>query len=82
MQKTIEKENYLKTLYKLEEKSQLATVTSLANHFKVSKSTVSNMIKKLMLMKLVDTQTYKPILLTNNGKKTSVEVISKNRSFN
>ena len=51
MKKTIEKENYLKTLYKLEEKSQLATVTSLANHFKVSKSTVSNMIKKLMLMK-------------------------------
>ena len=79
MQKTIEKENYLKTLYKLEEKSQLATVTSLANHFKVSKSTVSNMIKKLMLMKLVDTQPYKPILLTNNGKKTAVEVISKHR---
>ena len=79
MQKTIEKENYLKTLYKLEEKSKLATVTSLAKHFKVSKSTVSNMIKKLMLMKLVDTQPYKPILLTNNGKKKAVEVISKHR---
>ena len=79
MQKTIEKENYLKTLYKLEEKSQLATVTSLAKHFKVSKSTVSNMIKKLMLMKLVDTEPYKPILLTNIGKKTAVEVISKHR---
>lgn len=79
MQKTIEKENYLKALYKLEEKSQLATVTSLAKHFKVSKSTVSNMIKKLMLMKLVDTQPYKPILLTNTGKKTAIEVISKHR---
>tara|TARA_B100000614_G_C14328991_1_gene403858 strand:+ start:55 stop:339 length:285 start_codon:yes stop_codon:yes gene_type:complete len=37
------------------------------------------MIKKLMLMKLVDTEPYKPILLTNNGKKTAVEVISKHR---
>ena len=79
MQKTIEKENYLKTLYKLEEKSQLATVTSLANHFKVSKSTVSNMIKKLMLMNLVDTQPYKPILLTKSGKKTAIKVITKHR---
>ena len=34
MQKTIEKENYLKTLYKLEEKSQLATATSLADCLK------------------------------------------------
>tara|TARA_B100000886_G_scaffold270697_1_gene194666 strand:+ start:805 stop:1215 length:411 start_codon:yes stop_codon:yes gene_type:complete len=79
MQKTIEKENYLKILYKLEEKSQLATVTSLAKHFNVSKSTVSNMIKKLMFMRLVDSGPYKPILLTNTGKKTAIKVISKHR---
>ena len=47
MQNTIEKENYLKMVYKLEEKSQKISVTSLSKHFNVSKSTVSNMIKKL-----------------------------------
>ena len=47
MQKTIEKENYLKAIFKMEEKLQKVSVTSLSKHFNVSKSTVSNMIKKL-----------------------------------
>ena len=65
MQKTIEKENYLKVIYKMEEKNQKITVTSLAKHFNVSKSTVSNMIKKLIAMNLVNSKPYKPIVLTN-----------------
>ena len=44
MKKTIEKENYLKALYKFEEKSKEVSVTALSEYFKVSKSTVSNMI--------------------------------------
>tara|TARA_B100000579_G_C22540880_1_gene715163 strand:+ start:275 stop:685 length:411 start_codon:yes stop_codon:yes gene_type:complete len=79
MKKTIEKENYLKTLYKMGENSQAITVTSLAKHFSVSKSTVSNMIKKLVLMNLVDSKPYQPILLTNSGKKIAIKIISKHR---
>ena len=79
MKKTIEKENYLKTLYKMGENSQAITVTSLAKHFSVSKSTVSNMIKKLVLMNLVDSKPYQPIFLTNSGKKIAIKIISKHR---
>ena len=79
MKKTIQKENYLKTLYKMGENSQAITVTSLAKHFSVSKSTVSNMIKKLVLMNLVDSKPYQPILLTNSGKKIAIKIISKHR---
>ena len=79
MKKTIEKENYLKTLYKMGENSQAITVTSLAKHFNVSKSTVSNMIKKLVLMNLVDSKPYQPIFLTNSGKKIAIKIISKHR---
>ena len=50
MKKTIEKENYLKTIYKMEEKGKPVTVTSLSQSFSVSKSTVSNMITKLVVM--------------------------------
>ena len=79
MKKTIEKENYLKSIYKLQEKKEDITVTALSIIFKVSKSTVSNMLKKLVKMGLVNTSPYKPIKLTSVGRKKAVEIISKHR---
>jgi len=79
MKKTIEKENYLKTIYKMEEKGKPVTVTSLSQSFNVSKSTVSNMIKKLVVMNLIDTQPYKPIILTSMGRERATEIIHKHR---
>ena len=79
MKKTIDKENYLKTIYKMEEKGKPVTVTSLSQSFSVSKSTVSNMIKKLVVMKLIDTQPYKPIILTSMGRERATEIIHKHR---
>ena len=79
MKKTIEKENYLKTIYKMEEKGKPVTVTSLSQSFSVSKSTVSNMIKKLVVMKLIDTQPYKPIILTSMGRERATVIIHKHR---
>ena len=79
MKKTIEKENYLKIIYKMEEKGQSVTVTSLSQYFSVSKSTVSNMIKKLVVMELIDSQPYKPILLTSMGREKASEIIHKHR---
>ncbi len=79
MKKTIEKENYLKTIYKMEEKGKPVTVTSLSQSFRVSKSTVSNMIKKLVVMKLIDTQPYRPIILTSMGRARATEIIHKHR---
>ena len=79
MKKTIEKENYLKTIYKMNEKGQSVTVTSLSQYFCVSKSTVSNIIKKLVVMEWVDTKPYQPILLTSLGRKKATEIIYKHR---
>ncbi|MDB4773638.1 outer membrane beta-barrel protein, partial [Flavobacteriaceae bacterium] len=79
MKKTIEKENYLKAFYKLEEKDQEISVTALSQYFRVSKSTVSNMIKKLVKMGFVNTEPYKPIILTESGKTKAIEIISKHR---
>ena len=79
MQNTIEKENYLKMVYKLEEKSQKISVTSLSENFNVSMSTVSNMIKKLVVMNLLDSKPYKPIILTKQGRQSALEIIAKHR---
>ena len=79
MKKTVEKENYLKIIYKKQEKELPVNVTSLSHYFNVSKSTVSNMIKKLVVMGLIDSKPYKPILLTSLGKTRATEIISKHR---
>lgn len=79
MKKTAEKENYLKTIYKMKEKGESVTVTSLSRYFSVSKSTVSNMIKKLVIMELIDSLPYKPIVLTSSGLKRATEIIYKHR---
>ena len=79
MKKTIEKENYLKALYRFEEKDIKIKVTTLSENHKVSKSTVSNMINKLVKMGFVDTKPYKPILLTEKGRIKAIEITSKHR---
>ena len=79
MKKTVAKENYLKIIYKKQEKDLPVNVTTLAKYFNVSKSTVSNMIKKLVKMDLIDSKPYKPILLTSLGKIKATEIISKHR---
>ena len=61
------------------EKSQKVSVTSISKHFNVSKSTVSNMIKKLVVMDLIDTKPYKPIHLTKSGREKATEITHKHR---
>jgi len=63
----------------MEEKSQKISVTSLSKHFNVSKSTVSNMIKKLVVMNLIDSKPYKPIILTKQGRQGALEIIARHR---
>ena len=79
MKKTKEKDHYIKEIFKIEEAGQKVTVSALSSLFKVSKSSVSNMLKKLSLMELVDTSPYKPIKLTSKGKKFANEVVAKHR---
>ena len=79
MKKTKEKDHYIKEIFKLEEVGEKVTVSALSKLFKVSKSSVSNMLKKLSLMELVDTSPYKRIKLTSKGKKFAKEVVAKHR---
>ena len=79
MKKTKEKDHYIKEIFKIEEAGQKVTVSALSSLFKVSKSSVSNMLKKLSLMELVDTSPYKQIKLTSKGKKFANEVVAKHR---
>ena len=79
MKKTKEKDHYIKEIFKLNEAGEKVTVSALSELFSVSKSSVSNMLKKLSLMEFVDTSPYKSIKLTHKGRKFANEVVAKHR---
>jgi DtxR family Mn-dependent transcriptional regulator len=76
---TKEKEHYIKEIYKLLEDNKKVSVSSLSTTLGVSKSSVSNMLKKLVKMGLVNTAPYQPIILTHKGKTLSEKIVAKHR---
>ena len=79
MKKTKEKEHYLKEIYKLEINNKPISVSSLSKLLLVSKSSVSNMIKKLVNMNLLNSAPYKPIEFTEQGRELARTVVAKHR---
>ena len=62
------KEDYLRAIYVLEEKTkQLPRVSNIAEYLKQKKSTVSEALKSLHEQELVIREPYKPIMLTSKG---------------
>ncbi len=76
---TTVKENYLKAIYFLNEQESSINVTELSKRLGVSKPTVSNMLKSLEEQGWVIYQKYKPVRLTEKGRKAAARVIRKHR---
>ena len=67
-------EDYLKAIYKLEIEHPAeggATTNAVARSMKVSAASVTNMLKRLSEMKLVNYESYKGVTLTEAGKKVA-----------
>ncbi len=79
MKKTKEKEHYLKEIYRLEAGGKTVSVSELSRVFGISKSSVSNMIKKLVAMQLLNSAPYKAIALTLEGRKLARTIVAKHR---
>ena len=79
MKKTKEKEHYLKEIYRLEMANELISVSSLSKVLGVSKSSVSNMIKKLGVMNLLNSAPYKAIEFTSEGRELARTIVAKHR---
>ena len=79
MKTTKEKEHYIKEIYKLIEDNKKVSVSSLSTTLGVSKSSVSNMLKKLVKMGLVNTAPYQPIILTKKGRNLSEKIVAEHR---
>ncbi len=72
-------ENYLKAMFNLSEKSGEITVNDISKLLNIKMPTVNSMVKRLAGKGLLNYQSYKPITLTDEGKKTALLIIRKHR---
>jgi DtxR family Mn-dependent transcriptional regulator len=74
-------EDYLKTIYLLEAENEGKGVSTnqVAEALNISSASVTNMIKKLAGLKLVDYESYYGARLTDSGRKIALEVIRHHR---
>ena len=72
-------ENYLKALFNLSNEKGEVNVNELSQRLVIKMPTVTSMMKKLSEKKLVHYERYKPLRLTEKGKKAAAVIIRKHR---
>lgn len=72
-------ENYLKALLNLADEQGEVNISELSTMLQVSKPTVNSMVKNLEKQGLVNYEKYKPLSLTQKGKKEAALIVRKHR---
>ncbi|MCB0480810.1 MAG: metal-dependent transcriptional regulator [Flavobacteriales bacterium] len=73
------KENYLKAIYALSNELENVTLSKLSERLRVSNPTANSMIKSLKELNWVNYEKYRPISLTDEGKKQAVKIVRRHR---
>ncbi|UMB61768.1 metal-dependent transcriptional regulator [Lutibacter sp. A80] len=72
-------ENYLKALHKLTNDKSEVSVNEVSKHLDIKMPTVNSMVKRLSEKGLVHYESYKPLKLTEKGRKKAALIIRKHR---
>lgn len=72
-------EEYLETIYKLEEKTGSAKTSDIANQLQVKLGTVTNTIETLEKQGLITHEPYKGVKLTGKGRNVALAVVRRHR---
>jgi DtxR family Mn-dependent transcriptional regulator len=76
---TATEENYIKTIYQLQAYDKMVNTNSVAVTLNTSAASVTDMLKKLKLKKLLVYEKYKGFKLNQEGKKAALSIIRKHR---
>lgn len=76
---SLTEENYLKALFALSNNNGEVNVNDLSKHLDIKMPTVTSMMKKLAAKKLVHYESYKPLRLTEKGRKEAALIVRKHR---
>jgi DtxR family Mn-dependent transcriptional regulator len=76
---SVSRENYLKTIYHLQNEHGMVSTNALAAALRTRPASVTDMLKKLKQQKLLLYERYRGFKLTNEGKKVALQIIRKHR---
>ncbi len=76
---SVSEENYIKSIYHLQQETGLVNTNSLAAEMQTKAASVTDMLKKLSTKKILQYEKYKGFKLTENGKKVAISVVRKHR---
>ena len=76
---TTSEENYIKSIYHLQQETGLVNTNSLAAEMQTRAASVTDMLKKLKTKKLLQYEKYKGFKLNEAGKKAALDVVRKHR---
>jgi DtxR family Mn-dependent transcriptional regulator len=76
---TLTEENYLKALFHLVDNEGKVTINELSKFLNVKMPSVNNMMKKFAEKKWVIYETYKPLIVTEKGRREAALVVRKHR---
>jgi DtxR family Mn-dependent transcriptional regulator len=76
---TREREDYLKTIYKLQQDESPVRTTALAKALGVEPASVTGVIKRLAELDYVQHELYRGVTLTPSGEKVALDVIRNHR---
>jgi DtxR family transcriptional regulator, Mn-dependent transcriptional regulator len=76
---TVSEENYIKSIYHLQQETGLVNTNSLAAEMQTKAASVTDMLKKLSTKKILQYEKYKGFKLTDNGRKVALSVVRKHR---
>lgn len=80
MKNSFTEENYLKAIFKLQEKSESGVSTNdIALSVNTRAASVTDMLKKLSEKKLINYKKYQGVSLTALGNKTAINIVRKHR---
>ena len=77
--KSLTEENYLKAIFHLIDEDNCFTINELSKLLNIKMPSVNSMMKKFMQKNWVIYESYKPIKLTDLGKKESALIVRKHR---
>ena len=79
MKFSVSEENYIKNIYHLQQQSDLVNTNSLANELQTKAASVTDMLKKLQMKKLLDYEKYKGFRLSTKGNKVAINIVRRHR---
>lgn len=79
MKTTLTEENYLKALFHLVDNEGKVTINELSKFLNVKMPSVNNMMKKFSDKEWVIYETYKPLKVTDKGRREAALVVRKHR---